>query len=262
MAKPVEEWFAEGGVVVESNAQPVGSGFDEMVCIGTPEDQKTPRGQFKPYLDSVDRGKVFSASEIWRLQREDPTLQPAWETEGRKKKVNVWFYEEDGMLYHHWESLVNGEGLAIEKLVLPVAARKTVMAVAHDILLAGHVGKKRSVQRVLQRFYWPSVYRDMAEWCKCCAICQKCSRRRKGYVPLMPLPVIEKPFGRIVIDIVGPLPRSRSGNSYVLVVCDYATRYPEAIALRSIDAEHVAEELIPMFARVGGTERDSDGPRI
>ena len=53
------------------------------------------------------------------------------------------------------------------------------------------------------------------------------------------------------MDIVGPLPRSRSGNRYILVVCDYATRYPEAMPLRNIDAEHVAEELVKMFSRVG-----------
>ena len=56
------------------------------------------------------------------------------------------------------------------------------------------------------------------------------------------------------MDIVGPLPRSRAGNRYVLVICDYATRYPEAIPLRTIDTEHVAEELIKMFARVGVPE--------
>ena len=53
------------------------------------------------------------------------------------------------------------------------------------------------------------------------------------------------------MDIVGPLPRSRSGHCYILVMCDYATRYPEAIPLRSIDAEQIAEELIKIFARVG-----------
>ena len=68
---------------------------------------------------------------------------------------------------------------------------------------------------------------------------------------MMPLPVIAEPFSRIAMDIVGPLPRSRSGNRYVLVICDYATRYPEAVALRSMDAENVAEELVRMFARVG-----------
>ena len=33
--------------------------------------------------------------------------------------------------------------------------------------------------------------------------------------------------------------------------CDYATRYPEAVPLKSIDAESVTEELIKVFARVG-----------
>lgn len=56
------------------------------------------------------------------------------------------------------------------------------------------------------------------------------------------------------MDIVGPLPRSKAGNRYILVLCDYATRYPEAVPLRSIDAEHVAEELIKIFARVGVPE--------
>ena len=62
---------------------------------------------------------------------------------------------------------------------------------------------------------------------------------------------MEEPFQRIAMDIVGPLPRSRSGKCYILVVCDYATRYPEAVPLRSIDAEHVAEELVVLFSRVG-----------
>ena len=69
--------------------------------------------------------------------------------------------------------------------------------------------------------------------------------------PLVSLPIVDEPFSRIAMDIVRPLPRSRSGNKYVLVVCDYATRFPEAFPLRSIDAENVAEELVKMFARVG-----------
>ena len=56
------------------------------------------------------------------------------------------------------------------------------------------------------------------------------------------------------MDIVGPLPRSSSGNHYVLVICDYATRYPEAIPLLSIDAAHVAEELIKVFSWVGAPQ--------
>ena len=53
------------------------------------------------------------------------------------------------------------------------------------------------------------------------------------------------------MDIIRPLCRSRTGFKYVLVLSDYATRYPGAIPLKSIDAEHVAEELIKILSRMG-----------
>ena len=53
------------------------------------------------------------------------------------------------------------------------------------------------------------------------------------------------------MDIIGPLEKSRRGNRYILVVCDYATRYPEAFPLRSIDAGTIAEKLVELISRVG-----------
>ena len=125
------------------------------------------------------------------------------------------------------------------------------MRLAHSIPLAGHLGKNKTTSRVLQRFYWPTVYRDVAKFCRSCASCQKETGRKAVRAPLVPLPITTQPFSRIAMDIVGPLPRSRRGNRYVLVVCDYANRYPEAVALRSIDAETIAEELVTIFSRVG-----------
>ena len=39
---------------------------------------------------------------------------------------------------------------------------------------------------------------------------------------------------------------------------DYATRYPEAVALPSIETETVAEVLVSLFSRIGGTQRSVD----
>ena len=141
--------------------------------------------------------------------------------------------------------------MAVEQLVLPKQCRQAVLRLAHEIPLAGHMGKNKTARRILQRFYWPSLYKDVAQFCKSCEECQKTSPRRVKQAPLISLPIMDEPFARIAMDIVGPLPRSRSGNRYILVICDYGTRYPEAIPLRSIDAEHVAEELVKLFARVG-----------
>ena len=141
--------------------------------------------------------------------------------------------------------------MEIEQLVLLRDCWKTVLQLAHEIPLAGHMGKGKTTQRILQRFYWPTVYQDVAKFCRSCGECQKCPHRKVQKAQLIPLPIVTEPFQRIAMDIVGPLPRSRAGNRYVLVICDYATRYPEAVPLRSIDADRIAEELIKVFTRVG-----------
>ena len=69
--------------------------------------------------------------------------------------------------------------------------------------------------------------------------------------PLIPLPIIATLFSRIAMDLVGPLPRSSGGFQYILAVLDYATRYPEAIPLRTMATKGIARELVLMFTRVG-----------
>ena len=139
----------------------------------------------------------------------------------------------------------------MEQLILPKQCREVVLRMGHEIPLAGHLGTEKTRQRILRRFYRPTLFRDVEQFCKSCINCQKSGNRKVPKAPLIPLPVISEPFTRMAMDIVGPQPRSSAGHKYLLVMCDYATRYPEAVPQRSIDAEHVAEELIKLFARVG-----------
>ena len=139
----------------------------------------------------------------------------------------------------------------MEQLVQPRKCRSTVLELSHAIPIAGHCGKEKTRQRLLRRFYWPTIFQDVEKYCRSCSVCQRASTRGVKRAPLIPLPIISEPFSRIAMDIAGPLPCTRSGKRYILVICDYATRYPEAIPLSSIDAEHVAEELIQVFSRVG-----------
>ncbi|MGH0180819.1 UNVERIFIED_CONTAM: hypothetical protein FKN15_013733 [Acipenser sinensis] len=53
------------------------------------------------------------------------------------------------------------------------------------------------------------------------------------------------------MDIVGPLSKSDCGYVHILVVVDYATRYPEAVPLKSTSALTIAKELVQIIARVG-----------
>ena len=69
------------------------------------------------------------------------------------------------------------------------------------------------------------------------------------------MPSIDKPFKRVAIDLVGPIgPPSEDGHRYILILVDFATRYPKAVALKNIDTETVAEALVDFFNRLGVPE--------
>lgn len=53
------------------------------------------------------------------------------------------------------------------------------------------------------------------------------------------------------MDMVGPLPATPEGYKYILTVCDYGTRYPEAFPLKSTTSRDVVEALMDLFSRTG-----------
>ena len=77
--------------------------------------------------------------------------------------------------------------------------------------------------------------------------------QREQKAPMLQMPIMKKPFERIAMDVVGPLPTSSTGKQYVLVIFDYFTtcRYPAAYALRRITAVQVLEKLMEFFAENG-----------
>ena len=122
---------------------------------------------------------------------------------------------------------------------------------AHSHLLEAHLGMDKTRDRILDRFYWPGVKRDVIQYCQACSECQRTAPRPSGRNPLITMPIIEVPFDRLALDIVGPLPKTSRGHRYILVMVDYATRYPEALPLRTATAKTVAKELMLLFSRVG-----------
>ncbi|KAF7690629.1 hypothetical protein HF521_012433, partial [Silurus meridionalis] len=69
--------------------------------------------------------------------------------------------------------------------------------------------------------------------------------------PLKPIPAFGEPFSRVLVDCVGPLPRTRTGNEYMVTIMCASTRFPEAIPLRNIKAVTVSRALIKFFTLFG-----------
>ena len=69
-------------------------------------------------------------------------------------------------------------------------------------------------------------------------------------VPLGSTPLIDTQFKRVVVDIIGPLAAlSEAEHRYILTLVNY--RYPQAVPLKKITTEAVAEALLDIYSRVG-----------
>ena len=110
----------------------------------------------------------------------------------------------------------------------------------------------KKTRALIRRHYtWPGVYKDVKDWCKQCPKCQLVKKKPQAKAPLHPLPVVSEPFEVLAFDIVGPFERSRQGHKYILTAMYLASKYPEAIPLKDIRAETVAEGMLEIFSRTG-----------
>ena len=101
----------------------------------------------------------------------------------------------------------------MRQVMVPDPLRRQVMALTHQFILGGHLGSRRTIDRDFSNFYWPSVRREVTQFCKSCDICQNTDKRGVcGRAPKQNMPIIDVPFKRVAVDLMGPMsPPSESG---------------------------------------------------
>ena len=114
-----------------------------------------------------------------------------------------------------------------------------ILFLIHNHPLGGHFGTEAMFGKIRNLYYWPQMYNHIRQYVRTCDSCQRRGKRLTKE-PLHPLEV-GRPFQRIGIDIVGPLPRTERNNQYIVVATEYLTKWPEAKALKEADAASVAE---------------------
>ena len=114
------------------------------------------------------------------------------------------------------------------KVVVPAAPdlRTRIIREHHDVPWAGHRGVARTVELVSRQFWWRTLRGDVAVYVRSCDACQrnKASNQPTGGL-LQPLPVPERPWDSVSMDMVVKLPKTARGHDSILVFVDRLTKY-------------------------------------
>ena len=227
---------------------------EEGLAVQTRAQVERSKENLKP-LKVIGSVPEVTPQQLTVAQKDDDSIRHLWEKVKSEDKSSKYIFVTDkGWLCRQLRDVDDpSKGSGPKALVVPSKYRDQIMKVAHEPLLQGHLGVKNTLTKIQSQFYWPGIVDSVYRFCKSCDLCQKTID--KGRVPRAPLgrmPLIVVPFQRVAIDLVGPLsPPSERGHRYFLTLIDYATRYPEAIPLKSITTPEVAEALVTVYSRVG-----------
>ena len=153
------------------------------------------------------------------------------------------YTKKDGILYHN------------KRICIPRGSFRTkLLHDNHDVPASGHLGTKKTYQRIKSKFYWKHMRNFIDEYVKTCDICQRSkSRTTKPHGLLQPLPPPEKKWAQITMDFITPLPVTKNGHSAIYVVVDRLSKLVHFVPTRkNIDAPETAKLFVKYVYRYHG----------
>ena len=224
----------------------------------------TPTGQRREHRDK-------HTSEMRKLQLSDTVIGPILQAKEKEQKpspddvkvqphstsrlVQQWDQLEvkGGLL---WRVMENGGDNEVRQLIVPQGLRTEVLQELHSGAVGGHLGEEKTLKKLKERFYWPGHANDVKNWCRACPSCS--TRKTPAPKQRAPLGSLQAgyPMQIVSVDILGPLPMTETGNSYILVVGDHFTKWMEAYSIPNQEAKTVANKLIDeLFCRYSMPEQ-------
>jgi len=219
-----------------------------VVCdVGTETNDSEVEYNAPEDVDSLPVSEVEAdATALVLEQGQDPSLANCW-IQAHAGKGG--FITHKGLLYHKDQV----EGQAVCPLCVPQGRRAKIVQLAHESVFGGHLGERKTRERIRLSFYLPGLRKTVLSHVQSCCNCQLRLRPvTTDRVPITPITGADVPFQVMNMDCIGLLdPASSQGHKYCLCIVDSCTRWPSVYMLKSLTAKAVCDALVDFFAHVG-----------
>ena len=110
-----------------------------------------------------------------------------------------------------------------------------------------HILVFHTLDRIKKDFHWYKMSEDVKFHVKCCTVCIRFIYLNKKPRSALQKYLVGHPMDRIGIDVIGPLPKSKDNNKYILVIGDHFSRWMEAYPLPNQHAVKLVHEFIARY---------------
>ena len=109
------------------------------------------------------------------------------------------------------------------------------------------MGINKTIHRVRKEYHWNNMNSEIASFVKKCKLCALSKQARNSQISQLISEIPTTPFSKLYLDFLGPYPRSKSGNTMLLICVDSFTKfvwmYPMRRALASTTVKILQERL-------------------
>lgn len=138
------------------------------------------------------------------------------------------------------------------RLWIPLELRSGLIKGAHDLPQSAHRGIGKTLEKLRRTYFWPKLSRDVIKYVSNCNTCKEVKAPNVTLRPPMGQQVeVERPWQRIYIDFLGPYPRSKLGNTHLLIILDKFTKFallkPMAAASSANVIKYLESDVFHLF---------------
>ena len=121
----------------------------------------------------------------------------------------------------------------LARILCSISTGSLLRAAHGDSVLAGHPGIDRTYAAVSYAYYWPNLFADVAHFVRSCTVCaasKSSNQLRMGAESFSSISL--QPFTSWAMDLIGPLPATKSGRPWIVTWVDRSSKMIVAAAAK------------------------------